>query len=87
MPLHGTKTHALSDHARSILTEISKAPIPLQSINPGVADRLCTERLVESVMLPSPYKTHKGKTIEYLRLTPAGATIIRNAGAGTRTPA
>ena len=45
-PLHGTKTHPLSDHARGILAQLAKGPIPAYQINPGVINRLLREDLI-----------------------------------------
>ena len=83
MPLNGTKTHPLSEHARHMLGVIAKAPIPTQEINPGVVNRLTrgdpTEWLTRVVMLPSPYRIHKGRNIAHLELTDAGlAELARN---------
>lgn len=72
-PLNGEHTHALSDFARGELTRIQASPQPIQSLNPGVRNRLERERLVEIVMLPSPYKTHKAKPIAHYKITEVGA--------------
>ena len=71
-PLNGTKTHPLSEHAKLELQDIARKPIPRQSVNPGVANRLLRESLVESYEAKSPFPTHKGKLIEHLRITEAG---------------
>jgi hypothetical protein len=76
LPLNGTKTHPLSDHARVKLQLIADCPIPRQSVNPGVANRLLREGLVISTMLPSPFKTHKGQKIEHLRITEKGLNTL-----------
>jgi hypothetical protein len=75
-PLNGVKTHPLSAHALAELKEIQANPVPRNAINPGVVDRLLREGLVESVMLPSPYKTHKGKACEHLAITMAGRAAL-----------
>lgn len=75
-PLNGVKTHPLTDHARGELADIARAPKPSQSVNAGVANRLLREALVEIVMLPSPFKTHKGRNISYLKITDAGLTTL-----------
>lgn len=77
LPLNGTRTHKLSEHAQAKLREIASAPVPRQAVNPGVVNRLLLEELVEKVMLPSPYLTHAGKPMEHLRITNAG---LRAAG-------
>lgn len=75
-PLNGTKTYALSDYAREALRTIADCPIPRGDVNPGAVNRLLRESLVEVVKLPSPYKTHGGKLIEFLKITYAGRVAI-----------
>lgn len=70
-PLNGTKTHALSETALLTLARLLGGPITRSTINPGVANRLERENLVEVVELPSPYRTVNGK-IRHLRVTDAG---------------
>jgi len=72
LPLNGTKTHPLTDHAREQLLDIAAKPVPRQDVNPGVANRLLRECLVSEVMLTSPFKTHKGKSIAHLQITTDG---------------
>lgn len=70
--------HPLSNHALDVLMEISARPIPRQEINPGVADRLEREALIEVIQLPSPYKG-QGKKIRYIQfsqITDAGRARI-----------
>lgn len=67
MPLNGTKTHPLSEGAKSVLARLERGPLPAQELNPGLVNRLLRERYVELVMLPTPYKTKVGK-IPHLRL-------------------
>lgn len=76
-PLNGEKTHPLSAHALAELRNIECQPVPRCAINPGVANRLKRESLVRSEMLPSPFKTHKGRDIEHLVITDAGRLAIR----------
>lgn len=71
-PLNGTKTHPLTPHALSVLGWLSRGPQPCQEINAGVINRFVREDLVETVRLPSPYKTHKGALIDFLQITDAG---------------
>ena len=71
-PLNGEKTHPLSSHALAELKDIALHPVPSCAVNPGVANRLLRERLVMTVDLPSPYKTHKGRSIAHLAITAAG---------------
>jgi hypothetical protein len=72
LPLNGTKTHPLTAHALAELLDISAKPVPRQAVSPGVANRLEREDLVAEVMLPSPFKAHKGAEIRHLRITAAG---------------
>jgi hypothetical protein len=78
-PLNGMKTHPLTAHAIAELTHLSIRPIPRSAINPGVADRLLREALVESYLGSSPYPTHKGRSIEFFRITDAGRAAITSA--------
>lgn len=78
MPLNGTKTHPLSEHALAELQDIASAPVPRVAVNPGVANRLLSEALVEAVQLPNPFKAHKGGNCEHLRITDAGRAALAN---------
>lgn len=78
-PLNGEKTHPLTAHAINWLTDLDKDPWPRQAINPGVVDRLLREALVVPVDLISPYKSHRGKRIEHLRITDAGRAALKAA--------
>lgn len=71
-PLNGTKTHPLSAFAIRELRDIGQSPVPRQTLNPGVINRLEREDLVEHVSLPSPYKVHKGRDIAFVKISPAG---------------
>lgn len=75
-PLNGEKTHPLSAHALAELRNIDRHPVPRCAVNPGVANRLEREYLAKTVMLPSPFKTHKGKSIAHLQITDAGKERI-----------
>lgn len=75
-PLNGTKTHPLSAVAKERLRDISRGATPCQEINPGVANRLERESLVETIGFPSPYKTHKGKMIPHYVITEAGREAL-----------
>lgn len=70
--LNGTKTHPLSKHAINVLREVARRPCPRQEINAGVNDRLEREYLTETFKAPSPYKTHKGALIVFVRITEKG---------------
>lgn len=74
LPLNGTKTHPLTPFALGELRSIARKPCPYQAINAGVADRLLREDLVEVFQHTSPYATHKGAPIRFLRATDAGRT-------------
>lgn len=76
-PLNGTQTHPLSAHAVAELREIQAEPVPRLGVNPGVANRLLRESLVEEVLLPSPFKAHKGGSCAHLRITEAGVEALR----------
>jgi hypothetical protein len=76
-PLNGTKTHPLSVHALQVLSAIANTPMPRQTVNPGVANRLLRESLVETQELASPFKAHKGGTCEFLCITEAGRQVIK----------
>jgi len=75
-PLNGTKTHPLTPAGLNALRDVAAKPTPRQELNPGVANRLLREALVESVELPSPYATHKGRSIEHLQATAAGVARL-----------
>ena len=77
-PLNGEKTHPLSEHAKAELANMqSGGPVPRVAVNPGVANRLLREALVEEAMLPSPFKTHNGRPIAHLRITAAGRAALQ----------
>ena len=76
LPLNGTKTHPLSDHAREELRNIAAKPVPSQAVNPGVANRLLRECLVSEVQIVSPFKLHKGRSIAHLQITADGRAIV-----------
>jgi hypothetical protein len=79
-PLNGTKTHPLTEHGRAALVRLLQGPMPAQEINAGVVNRLTrgasSEWLARTVWLPSPYKSHKGKTIIHLEITDAGKRAL-----------
>jgi len=70
------KIKPLSEHARTELRHIKANPMPRNSVNPGEVGRLLRESLVESVMMTSPFPTHKGRDIEHLRITDAGLIAL-----------
>lgn len=75
-PLTHEKTRPLSEHAKAELRDLANKPCPRQTVNPGVVHKLLSEDLVECVMLPSPFRTHAGKSIEHLRITDAGRRAV-----------
>lgn len=83
-PLNGSKTHPLSTSTRLDLMWISQGPQPRQKFNPGAANRLERGGLVTIVMLPSPYKTHNGKNIAHLQISPAGKVELANVPVAKR---
>jgi hypothetical protein len=64
-PLNGEKTHPLSEVAKETIRAIRKNPIPCSMVNPGVANRLEREGVLETKQMKSPFKTHKGKLISF----------------------
>lgn len=50
--------------------------MPTQAINPGIVNRLLRESLADIVQMPSPYPSHKGKFIPFLRATDAGMSRL-----------
>ena len=75
-PLHGTKTHPLSEHALGVLRDLAQAPKPTQGINPGVVNRLQRGDLAEVVNLPSPFASHRSGDCPHLRITDAGRKAL-----------
>ena len=75
-PLNGEKTHPLKPASFAVLRALAKAPQPRQMINPGVANRLEREKLVESVDLPSPFASHKGRVISHLKASATGLALL-----------
>lgn len=49
LPLNGSKTHPPSEHALAELRDIARSPVPRLAVNPGVANRLEREDLVDVV--------------------------------------
>lgn len=76
LPLNGTKTHPLTKHAIAQLHEIYMGPQPRHKVNPGCANRLLREALVESVHLPKLWPLSLGKKIEFLQITAAGRAAL-----------
>lgn len=74
-PLHGTKTHPLSEHSKEVLRELLKRPKPLKEINAGVYNRLARGGWVYVTDYTSPYKKHKGGTCPHLILNEQGRTF------------
>ncbi len=77
LPLNGTKTHPMTEHAWGVLHLLeSIGPIPAQEINPGVINRLEREGLAERYLAPTPYRTRKGN-INWMRITEAGRAKLK----------
>jgi hypothetical protein len=75
-PLNGEQTHPLKPASLDALRRIAEKPVPRQELNAGVSNRLLREGLAESVDLPSPYASHKGRDIEHLRVSAAGVSRL-----------
>jgi hypothetical protein len=72
-----TPRRPLSAHALEALREVKDQPLPCQRFNAGVTGKLLFEGYCESVMLPSPYETHKpGTRIPHLKIRPPGLQAI-----------
>ncbi len=76
--LSGGKMGPLSVAAIRTLTELCRDPVPTSEINPGICDRLTREDLARVEVLPSPFKSHKGRRICHLVVTEAGRDRIRS---------
>ena len=74
-----TRLRPLSDRAIGVLKEIGKTPVARLLMNPGVSSRLLRDGLVEDVLLPSPFKSDKGKPRSHLRLTASGMQLLESA--------
>ncbi len=74
--MSSTPLRPLTKHAISELRRIKRSPCPAQEVNPGVSDRVRREGLVETVMLPSPYKTVKGP-VAHFTLSEAGIAKLK----------
>ena len=81
-PLNGEKTHPLTTTALMSLRELENGPMPRQVLNPGVANRLEREALVEVYNGVSPYPSAKGKSIQFLRITDAGRRALSATSEG-----
>ena len=77
-PLNGTKTHPLTEHGFSALKQLRSGPLPAQSFNPGVIDRLLRESLIELKDGPSPYRTKPGVR-SYAHITEAALAALSKA--------
>jgi hypothetical protein len=75
-PLDGTRRTPLKPPSIEALRRIAQEPTPRTEFNPGVSNLLTTWRYVESVEMPSPYITHKGKKIEFLQISEAGKAFL-----------
>lgn len=74
----------LSPHALAELQDMARGgPIPRCAVNPGVARKLENSGLAECVMLPSPFRTHRGGKIQHCQITDAGRQFL-SGKRGTR---
>lgn len=87
-PNWGEKTHPMTPVAWSALESLLSGPAPVQSFNPGVRDRFYREEVpvVETVDLPSPFKTHKGREIPHFRLTDHGKKLLSERNTSSPGP-
>lgn len=77
-PLNGDKTHPLTAHGYEALARINQPKgCPTMDFNPGVVNRLLREELAEIFTAPSPYRSSKGRTVQFLRITDAGRQTLR----------
>ena len=81
-PLHGVKTHPLSEAALHTLSELRDAYIPAQEINPGLLNRLDRGGLVDYSDRPSPYKTRKGM-VSHVTISDQGIDVLTEGRVGT----
>lgn len=65
----------ISDHAESVLRDL---PLSSQAINPGVRGVLLMHGYATIVQLPSPYKKHKGASIDHYDVTDKGRRFLKD---------
>jgi hypothetical protein len=76
LPLNGTKTHPLSEHAKEVLRSLARFNLPAHRINPGVRDRLGREELIEiREIRSSNNKSLMGGT-NWVFITDAGRALV-----------
>ncbi len=75
---YNTKTRP-SLHAMKRLADCVREPFPAQEVNFTVRDKLHAWGYVTIEQRPSPYKTHKGRKIDFLVATPAGIAALAEA--------
>jgi hypothetical protein len=68
----------ISDHADRVLDGLVVGPRPRQELNPGVAERLEKSGYIETYSDISPYKTHKGTRISFVRITDKGRKYLED---------
>lgn len=71
----------MSPHARAALRDLQHRAQPRLGFNPGVVNVLLRDGLARSVLLASPYPSHKGRDIEHLAITKEGVDALAAAGA------
>lgn len=69
----------ISRHGIAQLQLVAVAPVPRQTVNSGLAQKLVAEGMVEIVRLPSPFRIHDGGNIEHLQLTERGRRFLERA--------
>lgn len=60
------------------LYALRNGPFPAQETNAGVQHKLLYQGYAEIEQLPSPYRTHKGRKIAYLKITEKGLRYLEN---------
>lgn len=77
LSLNGSKTKPLTDHAKGVLRDLLRKPIPMKEINPGVRYRLQRGGWVREIQYTSPYAKHRGGTCPHLALNSAGQEFAK----------
>lgn len=66
----------LSEHAITELGSLSCGPLPTSTVNPGVVRRLTLDGLAAIEERRSPFKTHRGRNVSHLVITPEGIAAL-----------
>ncbi|UTU07990.1 hypothetical protein CcrC1_gp304 [Caulobacter phage C1] len=79
--LNGGQTKPLTPSAIAVLRSLRDfGPRPRQEINPGHNDRFEREDLTEVYRDVSPYASHKGALIPFVRIAEEGLRTLREIG-------